>query len=86
MVSINSIPGYIITLTLIQSGYLFVVVTRRKISQTNIGKNKLPEQKHVNIVREKYRSLIHWIFTDKGRIEDPLKREIMIQTEKNIFF
>lgn len=86
MVSINSIPGYIITLTLIQSGYLFVVVTRRKISQTNISKNKLTEQKHVNIVREKYRSLIHWIFTDKGRREDPLKREIMIQTEKNIFF
>lgn len=86
MVSLNSFTSYIIILPIIQIGYLFVVVTRRKISQTNITRNKLPEQPFINKARRNYRNLIFWIFTDKARRKDPLKSEILIQTEKNIFF
>ncbi len=86
MVVINSITTYIIILPIIQIGYLFVVVTRRKISQNNISRNKLPDHLIVNKARENYRNLIIWIFTDKARKKDPLKKEILVQTEKNIFF
>ena len=71
---------------MLQLGYLYIVVTRRKISQTNTSKNKLPKQKHITSARYQYRKLILWVFHDRARIEDPLKKEIMIQTEKNIFF
>ena len=86
MVAINSINTYIILLPIIQIGYLFVVVTRRKISQTNITRNKLPSQELLNKARQHYRNFILWIFTDKARRKDPLKMEILVQTEKNIFF
>ncbi len=86
MVLVNSLNCYIISLPLLQIGYLYAVVTRRKISQTNISKNKLPDHKHILSARSQYRKLILWIFHDKARIEDPLKKEIMVQTEKNIFF
>ena len=86
MVVINTIDCYILFLPLLQIGYLYAVVTRRKISQTNISKNKLPDHKHILKARSNYRKLIAWVFHDRGRIEDPLKKEIMVQTEKNIFF
>ena len=86
MIFINSLGGYIIFLPMLQLGYLYIVVTRRKISQTNTTKNKLPQQKHITSARNQYRKLILWVFHDRARIEDPLKKEIMIQTEKNIFF
>ena len=86
MVLVNTINCYIIFLPLLQIGYLYAVVTRRKISQTNISKNKLPDHKHILTARSQYRKLILWIFHDRTRIEDPLKKEIMVQTEKNIFF
>jgi hypothetical protein len=86
IVLINRLDYYIILIPLLQIGYLYAVVTRRKISQTNISKNKLPDHKHILTARYQYRKLIGWIFHDRARIEDPLKKEIMVQTEKNIFF
>ena len=86
MVGINSIATYILFLPIIQIGYLFLVVTRRKISQTNKKHNKLIQYPNLDTLRNKYRNLLQWIFTDKERINDPLKNEIIAQTEKNIFF
>ena len=86
MIIVNSLACYIIFLALLQLGFLYIVVTRRKISQTNVSKNKLPQHKHITTARDRYRKLIIWVFHDRARVEDPLKKEIMIQTEKNIFF
>ena len=41
MVTLHSITSYIIGLSVIQVGFLFLVITRRKISETNINTNNL---------------------------------------------
>lgn len=86
MTIVNTIECYILLLPFLQIGFLFTVVTRRKISQTNVSRNKLPDYKHITRARGQYRKFIEWVFYDRARINDPLKNDILVQTEKNIFF
>lgn len=86
IVAINTIEYYISLLPMLQILYLYIVITRRKISQSNSSGNKFPEQRYLQQARKKYRKFIEWVFYDRARPYDPLKNEIMVQTEKNIFF
>lgn len=85
MVLLNTVLAYICLLPLLQAGYLFLVITRRKISETSLRHYSIPQQEHLMRTRLAYRDLVVWIFTDKEGKRDPLKKELMIQTEKNIF-
>lgn len=85
MVFINTITVYVCLLPVMQAGYLFLVITRRKISETSLRHYNIPQHKHLIRTRTAYRDLVVWIFTDKEGQRDPLKKELMIQTEKNIF-
>ena len=85
MVLLNTSLAYICLLPFLQAGYLFLVITRRKISETSAKHYAIPTQKHLLSTRLAYRDLVVWIFTDKEGKRDPLKKELMIQTEKNIF-
>jgi len=85
MVMMNTIAIYISLLPLLQAGYLFLVITRRKISETSLSHYNIPEHRHLIRTRLAYRNLVVWIFTDKEGKRDPLKKDLMIQTEKNIF-
>lgn len=82
MVLLNTSLAYICLLPFLQAGYLFLVITRRKISETSVKHYAIPTQKHLLSTRLAYRDLVVWIFTDKEGKRDPLKKELMIQTEK----
>ena len=85
MVLLNTSLTYICLLPVLQAGYLFLVITRRKISETSLKHYALPAHKHLISMRLAYRDLVVWIFTDKEGKRDTLQKELMIQTEKNIF-
>lgn len=84
MVLLNTSLAYVCLLPVLQAGYLFLVITRRKISETGTRHHHISQQ-HLNHTRLSYHDLVVWIFTDKEGKRDPLKKELMIQTEKNIF-
>ena len=86
MVTLHSITSYIIGLSVIQVGFLFLVITRRKISETNIRHHQLPPLFFIGRIRAQYREVILWLFTDGAAKKDTSRKEGMIQTEKNIFF
>lgn len=85
MVLLNSIEAYICLLPLLQAGYLFLVITRKKISENTLKYYPKPVHQYLISIRLAYHDLVVWIFTDKEGKRDPLKKELMIQTEKNIF-
>ncbi len=86
MIYANRITIFIVLLFFIQTGFLFIVVTRRKISETNTKTHQIASWLHITKQRMVYHELIKWIFTDKDSNENQAHREIMLQTEKNIFF
>ena len=85
MVLLNTVLAYICLLPLLQAGYLFLVITRKKISEKGTRHNHISQQE--SLIRKKlnYHDLVVWIFTDKEGKRDELNKELMIQTEKNIF-
>lgn len=85
MVLVNTIVIYISLLPLLQAAFLFLVITRKKISEKNKRKDDIPQ--YAGLIKKKlsYHDLVVWIFTDKEEKRDPLKKELMIQIEKNIF-
>lgn len=85
MVLLNTNLAYICLLPVLQAGYLFLVITRKKISETTLKRADTPVQKNMIRARSAYDHLVVWIFTDKDGKRDPLKKELMIQTEQNIF-
>jgi len=85
MVLLNTVTAYICLLPVLQAGYLFLVITRKKISETTLKRADTPVQKNMIRFRSAYHDLVVWIFTDKEGKRDPLKKELMIQTEQNIF-
>lgn len=85
VVLLNTIIAYICLLPLMQAGYLFLVITRKKISETNLKQSPNPVHKYLIKTRLAYHDLVVWIFTDKEGKRDPLKKELMIKTEQNIF-
>jgi hypothetical protein len=85
MVLLNSIEAYICLLPLLQAGYLFLVITRKKISENTLKHYPNPAHKYLISIRLAYHDLVVRIFTDKEGKRDPLKKELMIQAEQNIF-
>jgi hypothetical protein len=72
-------------LPVLQAGYLFLVITRKKISENNQKHHPDPAHKNLINIQLAYHHLVVWIFTDKEGKRESLKKELMIQTEKNIF-
>lgn len=85
MVWLNTSLAYICLLPVLQAGYLFLVITRKKISETETKLHHIPQQESLTHPLLAYHDVVVWIFTDKEGKRDPLKKELMIQTEKNIF-
>ena len=85
MVLLNTVLAYICLLPVLQAGYLFLVITRKKISENSLKQYPDPAHKHLINIRLAYHQLVVWIFTDKEGKREPLKKELMILTEKNIF-
>ena len=85
MVWLNSSLVCICLLPVLQAGYLFLVITRKKISETSLKDHAIPANKNLISKEMAYKNLVVWILTDKEGKRDPLKKELMIQTEKNIF-
>ncbi|MFM1969374.1 MAG: hypothetical protein RL152_751 [Bacteroidota bacterium] len=77
---------YISLLPLLQIAYLYLVITRRKISETSAAHYPFINQMHINAFRESYKNFVVWIFTDPDSRRTTANKEVMIQTEKNIFF
>lgn len=86
MVYFNNKKTYISILPILQIAYLYLVITRRKISETSLIHYNLPDHVHIKAVREGYKNLVLWVFTDPESNRTSAKKEVMIQTEKNIFF
>ncbi len=86
MVYVNSLATYISFLPILQSGYLYLVITRRKISVAHAKEKNTDPDHLIEKARKQYKRLIIWIFTDPTRQKDTLNKELTMQTEKNIFF
>ena len=86
MVYLNNKTAYLGILPLLQVAYLYLVITRRKISETSLNHYNLPDHVHVKAIRDGYKNLVAWVFTDPESRRSTPKKEVMIQTEKNIFF
>ena len=86
MVYLNNKNTYLTILPLLQVAYLYLVITRRKISETSLNHYNLPDHVHVKAVRVGYKNLVAWVFTDPASRSSTSKKEVLIQTEKNIFF
>ena len=86
MVYFNNKKTYVSILPILQIAYLYLVITRRKISETSLIHYNLPDHVHIKAVREGYKNLVLWVFTDPESKRTAAKKEVMIQTEKNIFF
>ena len=85
MVYVNSLATYISFLPILQSGYLYLVITRRKISVAHAKEKNTDPDHLIEKARKQYKRLIIWIFTDPTRQKDTLNKELTMQTEKNIF-
>lgn len=80
----NKLNTYISFLPMLQTGYLYLVITRRKIS--GLGKqNIFPTYFNLQSTENKYKKLITWIFTDPTSSKEKFNKELTMQTEKNIF-
>ena len=85
MVVVNKLQTYIYLLPVLQTGYLYLVITRRKISESSTKHSKIPSWWALTTSRDKYRRFITWIFTDPASRKEPVQNDVVIQTEKNIF-
>ena len=85
MVVVNKVQTYIYLLPVLQTGYLYLVITRRKISESSTKHSKIPSWWALTTSRDKYRQFITWIFTDPASRKDSVQSDVVIQTEKNIF-
>lgn len=86
MVYLNNKSTYLTIFPLLQVAYLYLVITRRKISETSLTHYNLPDHVHIKAIRDGYKNLVVWVFTDPESRSSTSKKEVMIQTEKNIFF
>ena len=85
MVYVNSLSTYLVLLPVMQVGYLYLVITRRKISTAHKRKKSIPSNQAIGKIKKHYESLIIWIFTDPTKQKESLNKELTLQTEKNIF-
>lgn len=85
LVYYNKKSTYLSLLPILQIAYLYLVITRRKISETSAAHYPTINQNHINALREGYKNFVVWIFTDPNRRRTSTNKEVMVQTEKNIF-
>lgn len=85
MVNTNSLNTYLAFMPVMQAGYLYLVITRRKISESTEKQNIFPPILGYRKLENNYKQFILWVFTDPARKSDVNSKEIMIKTEKNIF-
>ena len=85
MVNTNSLNTYLAFMPVMQAGYLYLVITRRKISESTEKQNIFPPILGFRKLENNYKQFILWVFTDPARKSDVNSKEIMIKTEKNIF-
>lgn len=85
-ITIHSIASYVIGFFLIQIGFLFLVITRRKISETDMNEGHLSVLPFIGTSGKQYKKMIQWLFTDKEADGGSLSKTTMIKAEKNIFF
>ena len=85
MVKTNSLNTYLAFMPIMQAGYLYLVITRRKISESTEKQNIFPPILGFRKLENNYKQFILWVFTDPARKSDVNSKEIMIKTEKNIF-
>jgi hypothetical protein len=86
LVYFNQKTTYLALLPILQIFYLYLVITRRKISESSHAHYPLPDHEKINSIRNNYKSFVLWVFTDPDAKRSPINKEVMIQTEKNIFF
>ena len=86
LVYFNLKTTYLFLIPVLQIFYLYLVITRRKISETSKAHYPFINQAHINSFREGYKNFVVWIFTDPDARRSSANKEVMIQTEKNIFF
>ena len=68
MVYSNQIHIYIALLLIMQTGFLFIAVTRRKISESSTKHTLFPTWLPIAKQRKQYHQLIKWLFTDKEAV------------------
>ena len=85
MVTANTLNTYLAFIPVLQTGYLYLVISRRKISESTETQNIFPSFLGSRKLENKYKQFILWVFTDPARKSDINSKEIMIKTEKNIF-
>lgn len=85
MAKMNTLHTYLFFIPVLQAGYLYLVITRRKISESTKSHNIFPSFFGFKKAEKKYKQFILWMFTDPRRKSDLQSKELMIKTEKNIF-
>lgn len=85
MVKANTLTTYLFFMPIMQMGYLYLVITRRKISESTQSQNIFPSLREYKKLENNYKLFILWVFTDPTKKNDLNSKEIMIKTEKNIF-
>ena len=85
LVYYNQKTIYLSLLPILQVFYLYLVITRRKISESSNAHYPLPNHERINSIRNNYKSFVLWVFTDPEANRTHASKEVMIQTEKNIF-
>jgi hypothetical protein len=85
MVKENTLNTYLFFMPVMQTGYLYLVITRRKISESTQSDKIFPPSLGWKKIENKYKQFIVWIFTDPVKRNNVESEEIMIKTEKNIF-
>ena len=86
MIFLHNNTSYIVGLSIIQIGYLFLVITRRKISEKDIYEDEMNDLPFSGRPALYYKKIIQWLFTDKETESNALSKTAMINAEKNIFF
>jgi len=86
MIYSNQIAIYIALLLIMQTGFLFIAVTRRKISESNTKHSLFHTWLPIAKQRKQYHQLIKWLFTDTEGSNHDAQKEIMLQTEKTFSF
>ena len=85
LVYYNQKITYLSIIPILQVFYLYLVITRRKISESSNAHYPLPNHEKINSIRNNYKSFVLWVFTDPLANRTSASKEVMIQTEKNIF-